>query len=505
MIAALLPIARNAFVESVRQPVYLVTILIAGLLQVINVWVSGFTMGHRNVPGEVGGDDKLLLDVSLATVFLCGMVLAAFIATASVSREIDNKTILTVVSKPIGRTTVILGKWLGVSGAMFIAILIMIAFLLLGIRHGVMSTAADIFDQPVVTFGVGGLMLCLVLAAISNFLYGWSFPQVATLLIAPAIWVAYLMVLFLSKKWEWQPLLTDVKPQIMLACLSLGMALLVITAIALAASTRLGQVMTIITCMVFFLGGLLSNYVIGRHVYQNTRVAQVAYADLVSTADASLYDYHTDLTLPLAARRAGLEPADFEAEGYEIEGYVQPREILRMGDIPNDGVWRELMLDVPGAEYRLELLGPPREPIEVGDAIYYGAAPNGVGLAVAPFTAPPTEESLSGTPTDQPALVVTLVDDLTLFIKQVGRTAVPVQRPPLARDSLFLEPTKVNAGWLAAWGLVPNMQSFWLLDAITQAQPIPFTHVLRVIAYGVLQIGVFLSLAVLLFQGRDVG
>ncbi|MFK7884234.1 MAG: ABC transporter permease [Phycisphaerales bacterium] len=504
MIAALLPIARNAFVESVRQPVYLVTILIAGLLQVINVWVSGFTMGHQNVPGEVGGDDKLLLDVSLATVFVCGMVLAAFIATASISREIENKTILTVVSKPIGRTTVILGKWLGVSVAMLIAIIIMVAFLLLGLRHGVMSTAADIFDQPVVTFGVGGLLLCLVLAAATNFLYGWSFPQVATLLIAPVIWVGYLIVLMISKKWEWQPINTDFKPQIMLACFALGMALLVITSIAVAASTRLGQVMTIVTCMVFFLGGLLSNYVMGRHVYDNTRVGQVAYADLISTEDATLYGYHRDQTLPLAALRAGVTVEEFEAEGFLIETYVMPREILRFGDIDDD-VWRELMLQEPGAEYRLELLGPPRAPIEVGDAIYYGASPNGVGMAVEPFTAPPVEESLSGRPTAQPALVVTLVDDLTLFIKQVGREAVPVQRPPMARDSLFLRTTNVRPGWMAAWGLVPNMQSFWLLDAITQVQPIPFTHVLRVIAYGVLQIGIFLSLAVLLFQGRDVG
>ncbi len=58
---------------------------------------------------------------------------------------------------------------------------------------------------------------------------------------------------------------------------------------------------------------------------------------------------------------------------------------------------------------------------------------------------------------------------------------------------------------MTIWGIVPNMQSFWLLDAITQNQPIPATHVLRVIAYGAVQIVIFLSLAVLLFQGRDVG
>jgi ABC-2 type transport system permease protein len=504
MTAALLPIARNAFIESVRQPVYLVVILVAGLLQVVNVWVTGFTMGYRSVPGEVTADDKLLLDVSLATVFLCGLVLAAFIATATVSREIENKTILTVVSKPIGRTTVLLGKWLGVSGAMVIAIGIMVAFLLLGIRHGVLTTAADLIDKPVVLFGVGGLFLTLILSAVGNFLYGWSFSQTATLLLLPVIWLAYLTVLLISKKWEWQPLLTDAKPQIMLACLSLGISLLVMTSIAIAASTRLGQVMTIIVCLVFFMVGLLSNYVVGRHVYDNERFGQVSYSDLVSIENTSIYEFHRDKTLPLAAERAGVTPEQFEAEGYEISTYVTPREIFAMGPV-DDAVWRSVMFREPGSEYRIILLGPPTQPIKVGDPVYYSASPNGVSMAVPRFEDPGLEVVDESTRINEPALVITLIDDLQVFVKQIGRQAVPVQRPPLPRDSLFLQPTKTNAGWMTIWGIVPNMQSFWLLDAITQNQPIPATHVLRVIAYGAVQIVIFLSLAVLLFQGRDVG
>lgn len=502
MIAALLPIARNAFVESVRQPVYLVILLIAALLQLINTWITGFTMGYRNVPGEVTGDDKLLFDVSLATVFICGMVLAAFISTATISREIENKTILTVVSKPIGRTTVILGKFAGVSAAMGVAIAIMVAFLLLAIRHGVLTTAADRIDGPVILFGVGGLFLALTLASIGNFLYGWSFPQTAVLLMLPLAWVGYLMVLLLSKKWVWQPITTNAKPEIMLACLCLAMALLVMTAVAVAASTRLGQVMTILICLGVFLGGLLSNFVIGRHVYGNQRVGQISVA--LPVASAGLYDFHTDLTIPMAAERAGVTPEVFESEGMLLENYLSPRELLRLPAV-DDAVWREVMLREPGATYQIELLGPPRTPIKAGDPFYYGASPNGVGLAVRTFAPPPPEQSLSGQPAETPGLIVTEVNDLVLTVKQVGRRAVPVDRPPLARDSVFSGPTTVNPVALAAWGMLPNMQSFWLVDAITQAQPIPLSHVVRVLLYGVFQVSVFLSLAVMLFQGRDVG
>jgi hypothetical protein len=503
MTQALLPIARNAFIESVRQPVYLVMLLAAALLQVLNTWVSGFTMGYKNVPGEVTADNKLLFDVSLATVFVCGMILAAFIATASISREIDNKTILTVVSKPIGRTTVIVGKFLGVAAAMTVAIAIMMGMLMISIRHGVLTTAADYVDQPVIVFGVGGFFLALLLAAVANFLYGWSFPQTAALLMLPLIWAGYLMILLIGKKWEWQPIGTDFKPQIMLACLCIGGALLVMTSIAVAASTRLGQVMTIVVCMLFFMLGLLSNFFVGRFVYSNDRVGQIANAWPMTEAD--LFDFHTDITIPMAAAAAGVTPEEFVEQRFRIEDYITPRDVLRLPRLDEDEVWREVMFIEPGGEYRIDLLSPPRVPIQAGDPFHFGASPNGVGLVTPRFVPLTAEEFASDRPVERGALVVKEVSDLTLIVRQAGAVPLMLSRPPLARDSVFLGPTRVNAVAMGAWGLIPNMQSFWLVDAITQAQPIPASHVVLVLLYGVCQIAVFLALAVLLFQGRDVG
>jgi hypothetical protein len=53
--------------------------------------------------------------------------------------------------------------------------------------------------------------------------------------------------------------------------------------------------------------------------------------------------------------------------------------------------------------------------------------------------------------------------------------------------------------------MIPNIQSFWLVDAITQNQPVPASHVALIAVYALAQIGVFLSLAVILFQTREVG
>ena len=83
-------------------------------MQALNTAISAFSMGYTET-AEVHGDNKMLLDVGMATVFVMGMILAAFQATAVISREIEDKTILTIVSKPIARPTVVFGKYLGVS------------------------------------------------------------------------------------------------------------------------------------------------------------------------------------------------------------------------------------------------------------------------------------------------------------------------------------------------------------------------------------------------------
>ncbi len=447
-----LTIARNTFVESLRQPVVLLLVVLSGVFQVFNTWNSGFSMGQESAT-EVKGDDKLLLDIGLATVFVIGTLLAGFIATAVVSREIENKTVLTVISKPVGRPVLILGKYLGVLGAILLALVAMFGFLLIALRHGVMSTAADGLDGPALVFGLSAVGLALVIGAWCNFFYGWSFPQITLSVLVPLVVVAYLLVLFFSKKWQPQPLTNDLKPQILVACLCLGFAVTVLTAVAVAASTRLGQVMTIVVCLGVFIVALLSNHLFGRHVFNNESVAFVTRAT----------------------------PADSSQTGFTNRG----------------------------EEIALELERPASKPIKTGDAVFYSPSPSGFPmLSQLPY------ESFRGDLTDDrqvmsdeiPASVVAAENRGTrLRLRLVGGLPAPVSRPPEAGDYLFLRETVVNPLALALWGIVPNLQNFWLLDSISQNRDVPGRYLALAAAYTVSQITMFLALAVMLFQRRDVG
>jgi ABC-2 type transport system permease protein len=447
----ILTIARNAFVESIRQPIYFVLVMTAVFLQVMSTWTTAFSMGYSD-SAEVSGDNKLLLDFGLGTVFVFGMLLSAFMATAVVSREIERKTVLTVVSKPIARPSVVLGKFVGVAGAIVLAVVVMLAALLLGIRHGVMSTAADDLDGPVLLFGLSAVALSIGLGVWGNFMYGWYFSQTAMLTLGPLAVVSYVLVLFVGKHWQWQPPGTDLKPQIMIACAALTMAVLVLTAAATAVSTRVGQVMTIVICGGVFLLGLLSNYLFGTRAFVNRPIGVVQAATPVTAED---------------------------------EGF-----------------------DSKGATYTIELDAMPRDEIKAGDEFRFGPSPGGFPMnspAFVPFSGDPARDADLFGPDSPPALIISRAEGRKLTVRNIGREPVPMPRPPQAGDFVFNHATKVRPVYLALWGLVPNLQHFWLLDAVTQNRVVPGRHLALLGAYSATQIGAFLALGVTLFQKRDVG
>lgn len=447
-----LTIARNALVESLRQPIVFVLVLISGVLQMFSVWGTGFSMSQTEA-SEVQGDDKLFLDFGLGTVFVMGTLLAGFVATAVMSREIENKTVLTVVSKPVGRPVLVVGKYLGVTGAILMSVIVMLVFLLLGVRHQVMSTTADELDGPVLLCGLGGVALSLALAGWCNYFYGWSFPQTVMGLLLVVLVPGYLLVLCLSKNWGWQSPLTDFKPQVVLACVCLVLAIVVLTAVATAASTRLGQVMTIAVCMGVFMLSLMSNYLFGRHAFKNESVGVVATA--------------------------------------RPDEVTKPRFML-------------------GERYHVELEQAPRRPVPAGGSVYYGPTPNGFPLKTRfePLPALPANAEASarmsaGAPE---GVVAEASQGRRMTLRHVGGAqGTAVTQPPEPGDYVFLAPTGVNAAALAAWGVVPNLQVFWLLDAVSQNRPVPGEYLVMALLYALAQVGVYLSAAVLLFQKRDVG
>jgi ABC-2 type transport system permease protein len=104
-------IASNTFREAIRDRILYLLLVFALLLMGLSQVLSLLT---------VGGEEKIIKDLGLASISLFGVLTAIFIGVALVSKEIERRTIYTIVSKPIHRHEFLLGKYLGLALTLFV-------------------------------------------------------------------------------------------------------------------------------------------------------------------------------------------------------------------------------------------------------------------------------------------------------------------------------------------------------------------------------------------------
>ncbi len=255
MIYKILIIAKNTLTETLRQPVYGVIIAFSLFLFFIGPSIAMYTLDE---------DIKMLREIGLSTLVLTGLFIAIFSATAAVTEEIETKTITTVLSKPVGRPTFILGKFLGVASAVALAHYICTIALLMSVRHGVLETASDTHDWPVIATAWGIVFFALALTAFLNYIYDWHFCGTAIVLTGVFATLGILFLSFIDKEWNFNPQNNNLHSFDIYASILLLFAVIVLVSLAIMFSTRFNIVLTLSFCVGAFLLGLISDYVFGR-------------------------------------------------------------------------------------------------------------------------------------------------------------------------------------------------------------------------------------------------
>lgn len=255
MFTKLFAIAGNTYLETIRQPIYGIVLIITCLMMLLNVGLAAFTLS----------DDNLLLrDLGLSTLLVSGLFLAAFSACGVVNREIENRTVLTLLSKPVSRLTLIAGKFLGLITALSTAFYISTLVFLMVVRHKVMMNTTDPWDFPVIVFGFGAVLLTFLIAGWGNYFYGWQFSSSAVAVCVPALTLAWLLVGIVDREWNLQrPHLID--PQLFAAIILVLMLVWIITAAALTVSCKFSEAPTLTLCAALVAVGLTSDYFFGEH------------------------------------------------------------------------------------------------------------------------------------------------------------------------------------------------------------------------------------------------
>jgi len=113
-------IARAAAKEAIRQPVFPLLLTVSLVMLVFNTFIPFFSLGE---------DVKMMEVCGLAMLLICGMFLAIWTSSMSIADEIEGKTAMTMLSKPVNRRQFILGKFLGIQTAVLLmALPIVLAF-----------------------------------------------------------------------------------------------------------------------------------------------------------------------------------------------------------------------------------------------------------------------------------------------------------------------------------------------------------------------------------------
>ena len=251
----LLTIAKNTFTETLRQPIYSIIIAAALLLILISPSLAMYTMSD---------DNKLLREIGLSTLFLTSLFIAIFSASGAVAKELENKTIMTVLSKPVQRPIFIMAKFLGVAAAVVLAHYICTVALLMAIRHGVMETVNDTHDWTVMGSAAVCLVSVVLLSAFFNYAYGWRFLSTAMVLTGVFATLTIVFLSFIDRNWQFNPHDNGFNAVDIYGSVLLLLAAIIIVALAVAFSARFNIVVTLSACTGIFLLGLISDSIFGR-------------------------------------------------------------------------------------------------------------------------------------------------------------------------------------------------------------------------------------------------
>src|SRR5262245_37238824 len=217
-----LAVAQAAYRETVRQPLFWFLLIFSAFFMLLLVFLKYFTFGE---------DIKMMKELDLNAILLPTLLLTIFTASITIAEEIEGRTAITLMSKPVSRRHYLLGKFFGILAAA------LLMTLLLSLLMGWMITVKYDLDPQVERppnyqipkeiddFG-----------RVFNFLPIWAI-QAST----------YVLFIFAEMQ--------NMAPGVVLNFCQV----MILTAVSVALATRLPMVVNLVICLVVFFIGRLTH------------------------------------------------------------------------------------------------------------------------------------------------------------------------------------------------------------------------------------------------------
>lgn len=136
-------IASTTYREAARQPIYYILLLSFAALILLSNMTTLFAFEQEG---------RMIREMAVSSVILCGALLSIVMAGTVVTAEMERRTALTILSKPVTREQLLLGKYFGLLRAHVVAFLFLLCVLILtiwwydgfeGLKEAVHESPAD--------------------------------------------------------------------------------------------------------------------------------------------------------------------------------------------------------------------------------------------------------------------------------------------------------------------------------------------------------------------------
>jgi ABC-2 type transport system permease protein len=559
-------IARNAFMELIRQPVFLVLFTISATVCFMLASVPYFGFGYNDRPNEEY-DLKLVENGALSVMLLSGLFAAVICASSSLAEEIRTGTALAVLSKPVSRVHFIVGKYLGLALALAVVTYANLVGVLLASRG-----AFDAYGRPD-EFGtwifIVFIGLALVLAGFLNYFLNKQFVPWAVFLTLAFMTAAFLVICSTDKDvagtwwnpeaqthanfsqiWVWETEtkgfnyhtgeimpVTETNPKgvfaqgvdwsLLQASLLVLFMLWVLAAVALMCSTRLGMMPTLIICLGVFLLGLMSDYFFGRPAQGGA---------FISSGDILLWQQPGEREGEFAAFRVeprgvrSLPPDPVTVRLTLSTGQSQPNHLddnarLVLGSSKEGDSDDARVIDFRVGRTSIISFGTIRDelaPFYIAGVLREEMARHadsagfltalrrrGVEMEEGVFdelkNKGRTPDDVARELAEEHKLTDIFPGHLAFWVYPEGEGELSMkagQGGGTSGVSVVVEP---GAWWAKMlYVFIPNWQLFWLADALGPGKAIPWSYVGRSFLYVLAYLGVALTASFYLFEDREL-
>ena len=246
-------IATNAFMELVRQPIFLLLMTSSAAFEIFLATPYYFAFGD---------EPKLVKNSTLAVMLLAGLLGAVLSASASLAREIRTGTALAVLSKPVGRAQFLLAKFAGLIVALALLTYVNLVAALIASRMAFDAYGST--DLAAVGIFAAGVVVAYALGGFSNFFLRRPFVSDAVFALLVTVTLAAIAIAMFTTQKRSVGEMGTMDWRLVPAAVLILFALWILAALALACSTRFDMIPTLAICTAFFLLGIMSDYLFGR-------------------------------------------------------------------------------------------------------------------------------------------------------------------------------------------------------------------------------------------------